>query len=591
MKDNAEKLQKKLEDLEAGKSLEEAVEGLDENEVELLKLASILREFEAPARNPAIVEEQLKRLKQPVIKDSNQNKGTSMKSILQRRTWFTPATAAAMLVLFGCIVIAALGFGGLALVRLDQRGNDPAKVQATQGILEFQAKDGSWQLVGDNARLAPGTRLRTGEFSNAQISLQDGSVLHLEPSTEITLDQMDRFLLGRRVVRFTQWRGETSHDVEPNTRAGSLYEVRTPTATIAAKGTAFDVDVTTNLFTRVSVNEGVVDLTGAGDTVSLEPGQTSAVEVDQAPTEPTLLVDGEGTLTISDNNWSVAGESLIVSETTEVNGNPQSGDLVSFEGRQLSDGTVLADRLNRLAPAQSGTFTLVGQLDNIASTGLVLTGKYIALSPQTGIDASIQSGNTAIAQGTIAPDGSWLASNVYSAGNGQPFQFVGTFQSSQGNRWMISGSEIVVDENTVIGANILPGDVVNVTGLIQGNGTWLAGSIQPVLDAVARFDFTGTVDSLDPWVISGKTVITRPWTLIDSDVQDGDLVHVQGAVLEDGIWVAAAITKVSENPNPETVTLEFTGTVNSIDPWVISGIQLVVDAGTQLSGEIPVGAL
>jgi hypothetical protein len=180
---------------------------------------------------------------------------------------------------------------------------------------------------------------------------------------------------------------------------------------------------------------------------------------------------------------------------------------------------------------------------------------------------------------------------VYASGTGQPFQFVGTFQSSQGNRWMISGSEIIVDESTVIGPNILSGDVVNVTGWVQENGTWLARSIQPVLASVARFDFPGTVESIDPWVISGKSVVVRPWTLLDSDIQDGDLVHVQGPVLKDGTWVAAAITKVTANPTPEAVTLEFTGTVNSIDPWVISAIQLVVDAGTQISGEIPVGAL
>jgi hypothetical protein len=79
--------------------------------------------------------------------------------------------------------------------------------------------------------------------------------------------------------------------------------------------------------------------------------------------------------------------------------------------------------------------------------------------------------------------------------------------------------------------------------------------------------------------------------MIDTDIQAGDLVHVQGPVLEDGTWVAAAITKVGENPNPEAVTLEFTGTVNSIDPWVVSGIQLVVDTTTQISGDIQVGAL
>ena len=591
MNDQADKLQKKLEDLEEGKPLEEAMEGLDENEAELLKLALTLREFKTPARNPAILEDQLRKIKQTAVKDSSQDKGITMKSIFQRSTWFTPAMATAMLVLFGCLLVAGLGFGGLALVRFGQRGSDSARVQEIQGILEYQAKDGSWQLVKDNARLDPGTQLRTRQLSSAQISLQDGSGLHLGASTEITLDQMDRFFLGKRIVRITQWDGETSHDVQSNNRNGSLYEVRTPTATITAKGTNFDVNVSADLVTRVSVDEGIVDLTGAVDTVSLEPGQTSAVTVDQAPTDPTAFMRGEGILNVSENNWTIAGEMVAVNETTELNGNPQNGDLVSFEGRQLSDGTVLLDRLDRLAPTQEGTFTLSGQLENIASTGLVLDSKFIALNQLARLDSTLQSGDAVIAQGEIAADGSWLASHVYSAETGQPFQFVGTFQSSQGDRWIISGFEIVVNEDSVIGPNILSGDVVNVTGWSQENGNWLAGSIQPVLAAVARFDFTGTVDSIDPWVISGKTITVRPWTLITNDIQDGDLVRVQGPVLEDGTWVAASITKVEEIPTPEVVSLEFTGTVNSINPWVVSGIQLVVDAGTQLSGEIQIGSL
>src|SRR5215207_4042806 len=139
MNENEEKLQKRLEGLEAGETLEESIEGLDGNDVELLELASRLREFKAPARNPAIVEEQLRKIKQPAVKDRTQDKGTAMKSIFQRTTWFTPAMATAMLVLFGCLVVAGLGFGGLTLLRLGQSGNDPARVQEIRGILEYQA--------------------------------------------------------------------------------------------------------------------------------------------------------------------------------------------------------------------------------------------------------------------------------------------------------------------------------------------------------------------------------------------------------------------------------------------------------------------
>jgi hypothetical protein len=587
MNENTDLLQKRLEELEAGKPLEECLEGLDETEVELLQLAAQMREFEPPARNPSIVEEQLTKLKQGVVSDRIQSIGQALNSFFQRKSWFTPAIATAALVLFGCLAISA--FGGWTIFRLDQRDTDPARVQETQGIFEVQEKDGSWQVVREKARLVPGSRVRTGMLSSALLKLQDGSLVWLGPSTEVTLDQMDRFLLGVRVVRITQWYGETNHQVRSNTKTSSLYEVRSPTATITAKGTAFSVETQANLMTQVSVAEGVVDVTGAQEVVALEAGQTSSVAVDQPPTQPAMLVSGDGILTISDDIWMVAGERITFNETTQVQGDPQNGDLVSFEGQLLADGTVLAVKLDRFMSPPSGTFTLAGELEDLAGTGLVLEGKFIAANHQTGVDADIKNGDAVIASGVIQQDGSWLATSVFSAAMGQPFQFVGVVQSNQGDRWMISGTEITVDENTTVSPGLLPGDVIDVNGWIQENGTWLAGSIQPVPSASARFDFIGTVESLDPWVISGKTVQTRPWTLIDSTLEEGDQVRVQGPVLEDGAWLAAAI--VSAEETPEGVTLQFTGTVNSTNPWVIGGIQLVVDGDTQFSGQITTGAM
>jgi hypothetical protein len=587
MNENMDLLQKRLEELEAGKPLEDCLEGLDETEVELLQLAAQMRKFEAPARNPSIVEEQLTKIKQGTARGRFQTIGQALNSIFKRKAWFTPAIATVVLVVFGCLAVSA--FGGWTIFRLDQRDTDPARVQETQGIFEVQTKDGSWQSVREKARLAPGSRVRTGMLSSALLKLQDGSLIQLGPSTEITLDQMDRFLLGVRIVRITQWFGETNHEVRSNTKTGSLYEVRSPTSSITAKGTAFNVETQSNLLTQVSVTEGRVDVTGAQEMVSLAAGQTSSIAADQPPSEPALLVSGEGILTIAEDSWTVAGQRITINETTQVQGDLQNGDLVSFQGQQLADGTVLALQFDHLMSPQSSTFTLAGELEDIADTGLILESKFIVTNQQTGVDVDIKNGDAIIASGVIEQDGSWLATSVYSSTTGQPFQFAGVFQSNQGDRWMISSTETRVNENTVISQSILPGDVVNVIGWIQDNGIWLASSIQPVTSAIGSFDFIGTVENVDPWVISGKTVQIREWTMIDSTIQEGDLVHVQGPVLEDGTWVAAAI--FSAGATPEGVALQFTGTVNNTNPWVIGGIQLVVDGNTQFSGQITTGAL
>jgi hypothetical protein len=58
MDKKADTLQSKLEELESGKPILESLDGLTETEAELLQLASDLREFKPPARNPAIVSKQ-----------------------------------------------------------------------------------------------------------------------------------------------------------------------------------------------------------------------------------------------------------------------------------------------------------------------------------------------------------------------------------------------------------------------------------------------------------------------------------------------------------------------------------------------------
>lgn len=591
MDKKADTLQKKLEELEAGKPIVESLDGLDETEAELLQLASDLRDFSPPARNPAIVAKQLAEVKQTTRQDNGQDMLTTIKALFQRNAWMKPAMAFTVLFLFGCLALSGLGLGGFTIFRLDRLDNDPAQVQEIQGIFEYQAKDGSWQTVKENDRLSPGTRVRTGELSGALLELQDGSTVRLGPSTEVTLDQMDRFLFGTRIVRITQWVGETSHEVEPNRKTTSLYEVRTPASTVTAKGTIFTVQVQADFMTWVDVTEGVVDVTGAQEIVSLETGETTSVAVEGQPEEPAFLVSGEGILTISGNRWTVAGERIALDETTLVNGDPQTSDMVSFEGRQLSDGTLLVDRVTRISLPDANAFTFGGAMEDIAGTAVIVESKYIGMDQSTSVDAEVENGEPVLVKGVIEPDGSWLATHVYSSTTGQPFQFVGVLESQGNNIWIISGLEIHVDENTIVAANILLGDIVEVSGWVQDNGDWLAGSIQPILAAEARFDFTGTVDDTDPWIISGKDIVVRAWASIDEGIEPGDLVHAQGPVLEDGTWVASSITLLEEVEEPEDVTLEFTGIVNSTNPWVISGIQLVVDGDTQFSGEITTGAL
>ena len=125
----------------------------------------------------------------------------------------------------------------------------------------------------------------------------------------------------------------------------------------------------------------------------------------------------------------------------------------------------------------------------------------------------------------------------------------------------------------------LDGDVVQVRDQ-DGGWTPVAGT--------STFELVGSVESTEPWRVSGRTLETNQATRVGQDVQTGDLVLVRGAALEDDDWLAYSIEPAREQTDP-VVTL--IGTVDSVDPWVVNGITLTVTGETVVEGDITPGTL
>ena len=125
----------------------------------------------------------------------------------------------------------------------------------------------------------------------------------------------------------------------------------------------------------------------------------------------------------------------------------------------------------------------------------------------------------------------------------------------------------------------LDGDVVQVRDQ-DGGWTPVAGT--------STFELVGSVESTDPWRVSGRTLETNQATRVGQGVQTGDLVLVRGAALNDDDWLAYSIEPAQEQTDP-VVTL--IGTVDSVDPWVVNGITLNVTGETVVEGDILPGTL
>ncbi len=133
MKDRMELLQGKLELLEAGEPLEASLEGLAEDEVELLKLAANLREMKAPKRNAKLVSAQRR---QAIEEASALLEGEREP---RQRRWLLPAFAfsglGAALLVCGVVTSAVAGF---LLLRRSAQPSDitkgPAAVASSTSV-------------------------------------------------------------------------------------------------------------------------------------------------------------------------------------------------------------------------------------------------------------------------------------------------------------------------------------------------------------------------------------------------------------------------------------------------------------------------
>jgi hypothetical protein len=104
----------------------------------------------------------------------------------------------------------------------------------------------------------------------------------------------------------------------------------------------------------------------------------------------------------------------------------------------------------------------------------------------------------------------------------------------------------------------------------------------------STFELVGELEQTDPWTVAGTALETNESTQIEEGLQVGDLVRVQGTVLEDGTWLAYSIQLAEEQSDPLIVLI---GVVDSIDPWSVDGIELNVTDETEIQGDITVGMI
>jgi hypothetical protein len=592
--------QERLARLERGEPLEACLAGLPEEEASLLKMAAQLSAVNYPEQaSDSVLAQRAKLLR--AAKENN--------AMLIKPRWVLPAalSGAAAFAFICVIAVAALaGYTWLkrspatprqvAIVTPSQNGGptqivpianpQSSALANVRGDVRVQGDDGSWQAVKNGQTVTAGKRIRTGPLSSGTLVFYDGSQARLGPNTELWIDSLNAQTGGPRIIQLTQWAGDTKHDVAASTDPASVYEVRTPSGTGTAKGTSFQVLVTA-LFVRFNVDEGQVAVVNLNVVVIVIAGQSSTIPSGQPPSDPVFRVSGEGEVLQIGQTWNIGGQTFLTDDNTVIVGNPQVGDWVAVEGRLLPDGARIADRITLLHRALENKFAFTGIVDSIGADSWTISGRTVRVDEISVIEDGIEAGDTVEVRGGIAQDGTFWASEIRLVDETeQPFEFVGVIDEIAGSDWTISGISIKVDGDTEIGEGLEAGDVVKVKGHIQADGTWLAESITLADEDELKFEITGPVESMDPWVVAGVEFETDEATEIDEGIAVGDRVKVVGRILEDGRWVAGEIKLIEED---QSLRFEFVGKVASIEPWVIGGVAVATDENTEITEGIEVG--
>jgi hypothetical protein len=168
------------------------------------------------------------------------------------------------------------------------------------------------------------------------------------------------------------------------------------------------------------------------------------------------------------------------------------------------------------------------------------------------------------------------------------FSLTGNVEDITDDVWIVNGQQIYVTDITRIDEGIVEGDLVYIEGLILPGASLQAETIRRLDELPGLpFDFVGVVQAIgsESWTISGVDVRVSMSTTIDEGLVAGDLVRVMGWILDDGTWQASAILRSVDDSR----SFEFIGEIESMDPWVVAGIEFKTAEWTEIDENLAIG--
>lgn len=176
----------------------------------------------------------------------------------------------------------------------------PARAASVSGdTLIRRHRDSNYQKLQVNTTLHIGDEISTRDGS-VLIRFADGSILRLAEQSILVFNRLTRFgKTGMADTRLRLQKGSLSTQVKPLVHEGSRYEINTPSAVAAVRGTAFRLKTDGNA-SQLEVTEGIVQFTSQHVSIPVNAGEASILDNNVTQANRILLPAAPVPLTLID---------------------------------------------------------------------------------------------------------------------------------------------------------------------------------------------------------------------------------------------------------------------------------------------------
>lgn len=166
----------------------------------------------------------------------------------------------------------------------------PAVVIAVKGPATIVRADGERIEAVVGTKLYSGDQVATAQQQSVRMQFADQSELQVLPNSIVVLDKLSQHKhTGMVDTRIRLNNGRVNTWIE-KLKPDSHYEIRTPAATTAVRGTAYRLSSEDGQISRAEVTTGVVEVAAGGTEKNVEEGYGIVAEKDKPLPEPVKLL-------------------------------------------------------------------------------------------------------------------------------------------------------------------------------------------------------------------------------------------------------------------------------------------------------------